>query len=481
MTLAHDPQMVVVYDNVNFKDTKRDELLGHTSVMRSLTTAAIVYCPELPPLGLLQSMHNPTIPLNVEDIYRSPGFGDELSPQISRYLIANAMKGIHLAGVERIFEDSDLFPQMPSIQCISNGKTRFWQFGAIMEDEGTIQGTYGVHKSIFLDQLGLQAPDNPHNSAAPDDFTKRLWLAHGDQLTAHHIRSVKREQIYASRPFDRRDWLLGVPAWFHIEMNLYNTLVRTHFAPEDKQEEAHHCLRSDMTLWNRSTITRENAKYHELVPVIERGFMARITALFYAAMERQGFRISMPDLSEPSNLDTLPNPSSPECIEDTTRAIGCLTPEQFLNIVDEIQRDAFSRDAWTGVKHNDVEFRTMCRMLQEVELLLTVRHAVKHADIGMLRRLVDPLIVFFFGASQHNYGREMLFYRWNLTSVNSPELQHAILSSGLVNWLGAPDRHKAIDLGLEHLNGSCKIEMKCYKNLTYNINIIFNWVYLSNI
>ena len=53
----------------------------------------------------------------------------------------------------------------------------------------------------------------------------------------------------------------------------------------------------------------------------------------------------------------------------------------------------------------------MCRMLQEVKLLLTVRHAVKHADIGMLRRLVDPLIVFFFGASQHNYGREMLFYR----------------------------------------------------------------------
>ena len=146
-------------------------------------------------------------------------------------------------------------------------------------------------------------------------------------------------------------------------------------APEDKQEETHHCLRSDMTLWNRSTITRENAKYHELVPIIERGFIARITVLFYAAMQRRGFRISMPDLSEPSNPDTLPNPSSPECIEDTTRAIGCLTPEQFLDIVDEIQRDAFSRDAWTGAKHNDVEFRTMCRMLQEVELLLTVRHA----------------------------------------------------------------------------------------------------------
>jgi len=31
----------------------------------------------------------------------------------------------------------------------------FWQFGAIFEDEGTIKGIYSVHKSIFLDQLGL--------------------------------------------------------------------------------------------------------------------------------------------------------------------------------------------------------------------------------------------------------------------------------------------------------------------------------------
>jgi hypothetical protein len=32
-------------------------------------------------------------------------------------------------------------------------------------------------------------------------------------------------------------------------------------------------------------------------------------------------------------------------------------------------------------------------MLQEIELFLTVRYAVKHADIGLLRYLVDPLIV----------------------------------------------------------------------------------------
>ena len=60
----------------------------------------------------------------------------------------------------------------------------------------------------------------------------------------------------------------------------------------------------------------------------------------------------------------------------------------------------------------DIEFRTMCRVLQEIELFLILKHTIKYSDIGLLRRLSDPLIVLFFGAKQHHYGREMLFYRW---------------------------------------------------------------------
>ena len=122
----------------------------------------------------------------------------------------------------------------------------------------------------------------------------------------------------------------------------------------------------------------------------------------------------------------------------------------------------------------------MCRMLQEIELFLTVRYAVKHGNIRLLRRLVNLLILVFFGAAQYNYGREMLFYRQNLTSVNSSELQHAILASRLVNQPSVADTYKPIDLGLKHLNYGCKIEMKCYKNSTYNVDIVFDRVCLSN-
>ena len=80
-----------------------------------------------------------------------------------------------------------------------------------MEDKSTIQGIYGVHKNIFFDQLRLQALDDPY-SFVHDNFTDWLWLAYGDQLTAHHIRSVKQEQAHMGHPFNCQDWLFGIPA-----------------------------------------------------------------------------------------------------------------------------------------------------------------------------------------------------------------------------------------------------------------------------
>jgi len=76
--LVYDPQIVVIYDNINFKNIKRDKLFSYISVMRFLMTVVIVYCFELPLLGLCWLIYNLIIPLNVEDIYRSPGFGDKL-------------------------------------------------------------------------------------------------------------------------------------------------------------------------------------------------------------------------------------------------------------------------------------------------------------------------------------------------------------------------------------------------------------------
>lgn len=83
-------------------------------------------------------------------------------------------------------------------------------------------------------------------------------------------------------------------------------------------------------------------------------------------------------------------------MEDIDTAIQSLSVTQFLDIVEEVRLSAFTKSAWSD-PIADIDFRTMARFLQEAELFFTIRQAVQRGDIGMLQRMVDPLIVVFFG------------------------------------------------------------------------------------
>ena len=175
--------------------------------------------------------------------------------------------------------DSRTRPSMPVIETIPPRRTRYQQYGAILEDEGTIQGTYNVHDELFLNQGGLGV----------DDFSRRLFLVFGDQLTSLRMRAVKAGQRRAEHAYDRRNWLLGIPAWFHIQLNLLFTIVRTHWSTEGAGGQSRHTLCSDSTTWGRTQSSRDNAKYHLLEPIVAQGFTSRVTALFYEVMKRAGF------------------------------------------------------------------------------------------------------------------------------------------------------------------------------------------------
>ncbi|KAK0123584.1 hypothetical protein ONS96_000425 [Cadophora gregata f. sp. sojae] len=487
--LGRNPQSIIVYDNINFQDNKRDEVLGHVKTQEAMTTAAIIICPEIPITGLTQSMHNPTVPLAWKDIVFSPGISgldyplpldtvlplppdstyhqslsQSIGERITRFLIADAIRDLHPTAVRTIFQDkTSLFPSMPELDLLPVRRTEYYQFGAIFENEGTLAGTMGVHDNIFQRQLHLD-PDK--------DFESRLWLLHGDQLTAHHIRSVKDEQRYAEKTYDRRNWHLGISAWFHIQYNLGLSLIRTHWTTAPGTSGGEHTILGDMTSWGRTAMARDSPKHYVLDALLPHSFKARVLAILYTLLSKDHHgKYTETDFSRREAYDNI---------------LSSLTPDAFLAHIESIRLQAFTRLAWDGkrpdgTKHGDPGFTTMCRYLQEIELFLTVKWGVKHGDIGMLRRCVDPLIVNFLGTHQTNYAYEMFHYRWLLKDgVCTPELQRAILASGLVNWEGRRTGFKPTDLCLEHLNGAIKIEMKCYRNSTHNTDITFNRVCTTN-
>jgi hypothetical protein len=323
---------VVGYDNLDFKDSVRDELLGHKAKMRNMTTSWVMKCPELPATGLTQDMHDPTVQLDSLHILNSPAVngGDERNPQISIAHIVDAIRRVHSGGLLSIYRDVEQEPPtMPTFKKLATHKTEFWQLAAIYEHEGSLQGTYGVHDAIYLQQFGLSAPENPR-SGEPDDFSKTLRLVHGDALTADRIRGVKSQQFVAERPYDRRDWLLGIPSWFHIQLNLLYTIIRTHWTADEKMQATRHCIQADGTTWGRTTGDRGNPKYHVLEPLLAQSFTTRVLAMFYAELEVEG-------LLDTNDSTTYDKPGTIDI------AMSRLTPETFEAILERIRTVALQR------------------------------------------------------------------------------------------------------------------------------------------
>lgn len=132
-------------------------------------------------------------------------------------------------------------------------------------NEVSIKGTYAVHEDIFLEFLALNSGrkvegQGATKAAAEDaaggeeaatnqrsDFEERLWIVVGDQMTVERIRSVKAESVESTAAFDKRDWMLPVPAWFHTFINGCYTVLRTHWSSNSDGQHLDYSLFGDAT------------------------------------------------------------------------------------------------------------------------------------------------------------------------------------------------------------------------------------------
>jgi hypothetical protein len=234
-------------------------MLGHRAKMQNLTTASLVECKSIPEAGLTQSMYDRTKPLDLRAMLRSLGSSNPpISVSASIFFIADSIRQLYREEVAYVFAfsvDDALFPEEPIFDRISHEQTRHWQLGAIHENESTISGTYKVHDEIWIEQLDQAAsaetrkkhrqPDDSEKDGGVGDYENMLWLAHDDQLTSHYIRAIKLQQCRATQAYDKKDWLLGIPSWFHIKMTLLALLIRTHWKEKDDQYTASHTFSHD--------------------------------------------------------------------------------------------------------------------------------------------------------------------------------------------------------------------------------------------
>src|SRR5436190_11919281 len=117
---------------------------------------------------------------------------------------------------------------MPKIDILPPRKTVHRPLGPIPHDESSNAGNLAVLENIFRGQYRL--PDYT--------FEKRLFLVYGDQKTTQRLRTIKRRRRESEQPFDSLQWVLPVPALFHLKMNLLYMISRVHFGGQDKDQSS---------------------------------------------------------------------------------------------------------------------------------------------------------------------------------------------------------------------------------------------------
>ena len=99
----------MIYDNINFKNMKQNEIVNHKSDICSIIIVVIVFCSELSSFNLHQMMHNSTMLFCVHDIFFASEISDNnnVKLNISRNLITDVIKKLHSFSINHIFTNNN--------------------------------------------------------------------------------------------------------------------------------------------------------------------------------------------------------------------------------------------------------------------------------------------------------------------------------------------------------------------------------------
>ncbi|RSL42675.1 hypothetical protein CEP51_016454 [Fusarium floridanum] len=447
----------VVYDNFDYREGVKHQLISNHAEMRSVTTGKVFRGVDISQGGLRKSMLHREVPLTIEDLLYSPGAAlyDETAAEIDTYFIAEAIRTAYPKSVKSIFAKSDNpFPAMPTVELLELRKTDSKTLGPILFNEGTLEGSYGVVESIYKHQFQL---DNT-------EFDNRLFLAFGDQKTSSLIRSIQAEQVDASAAYDRKDWLIGVAALFHLRMNFLWLMQKTHYGNMEQQDPS--TLYHNINFWGRKNIPSDRAAFQVLEELVLHSFDARIVGLLYTRLEQRGI-----DTSEQ---------------EEVGNAIQKMHAKGFMEAVRDIRKSAFEPQAWRPSKEKyanntvDEEFLSHARYLQQMIVYKTLKYGIKNGDIGLIDRVIGVCCFYFEGTGQSNYAFEMLYLKRLIsTKACDQELRRAILSNSLVNPHGRQDTWQEVDRSLEYLNLELKRELWARRTSTFGLDALFKTTSLT--
>ena len=325
--------------------------------------------------------------------------------------------------------------QLPDIERpLEPFQTESYPLSYMPYKESTCDGTQQVVEDIFEKQFEM----NEENS----QWTDCLRPVFGDALTAKMLQSLKAERSMESDPYSELAWLLPVFGLWHLKLNYLRLLWEEHWGGPDNPDDT-------SSLWTAHHYWYDNKpmdknQFFRLEDLVIHTWKANITAIMVQIWKEER-------IYDPNN--------SKYHIDEVTSFLESQTPESIAKLATEImERICIGGSLDKPTKERDEEWLNHVKFIRNVVPYLTLKAAIKHADIGMLRHAINDCCLVFAGSGKRwLYTRELFYYKWITDSpATEPQLQRAILYNSLVNRRGAKDSYFEIDRAVELLNAFIK-------------------------
>ena len=323
---------------------------------------------------------------------------------------------------------------MPELQVIQIQPTRFHPFAPVLENESSDSGNIAIQEDYELRQCGLD----------PDDNEKHKWDTilrpyYGDLKTVLRMISCQdMRRMTAANAYDKKEWLIpGLGLW-HLRFHLLKLIHSIHWGKTHPPDSS--TLQWQANAWYRSNVLNPN-HFEKLENLCIHSYQARITGLL--------FHIADKDFA------------SKEAAE---KWLSGRRKAGFQGLIDRLIALIYPT-AWNRFDNleppplNSVWFNHQC-FLRHMDVYFMLKHAIKYADIGLLRCALRETCVMFQAkeARKHLYGPELLRLLHLYDSLAADRvLQEAMLINGLVNLSGQRDKNFEMDRLNEMLNAMMAI------------------------
>jgi hypothetical protein len=299
--------------------------------------------------------------------------------------------------------------------------------------ETTNEGTQQVVEDIFEKQFGMKEDNAQWESC--------IRLIFGDALTTKMLHGLKTEHsIESDSPYGRLAWLLPVFGLWHLKLNYLRLIWEEHWGGPDNPDDSSSLWTAHHYWYDNKPMDRN--KFHRLEDLVIHTWQANIVAIMVQIWkERQD------------------DPNIKYDMDEVATFLRSQDTEGIAKLATEIMnRIRIKRSLDKTIEERDEEWLNHVKFIRNALPYLTLKIAIKYADIGMLRYAINDCCLVFAGSgSKWLYIRELFYYKWLTDSpATEPQLQKAILYNSLVNRRGAKDSYFEMDRAVELLNGLIK-------------------------